>query len=411
MPGILSVSSYNFQKVLDLLAQLSFLAMGYSSPNPPVACVITDLVGNILSTGFTQKTGKNHAEREAYHKFSNKNIPHILFVTLEPCSHFGKTPPCLDLLLEHKPIALVYGMRDTNPIVQKRDSLQECRLAGIQVYHNIEVEKIAKHFLSGFFSRIQRNRPVVWVKSAISIGGYFAQKDKSRFLLSDNESNNLTQYLRAKLDAVLVGPGTVYHDEPKLNLRGVKTLKSAHKKSTTQDKFFEYLFKCSKISEICEFHYENLVDYQPLRVFVLNSDKFPSEKFIKRQETINHFNHSKKSLFFILEDDTNIYTKKELSILHNLSNTTPEFVSKKEFYPIIIRHLSDLGVNTLLVEGGNFMYSIFSMDLQNQDSIVLINTQTKLEDGIKPNLDVQKLELTFLGIASKDTWKIYKKVV
>ena len=78
---MLNISSSKFQNVLDVLTRLSFLSMGYSSPNPPVACVITDLNGNVLSKGFTQKTGENHAEREAYRNFSNKEY-HMSFLSL-----------------------------------------------------------------------------------------------------------------------------------------------------------------------------------------------------------------------------------------------------------------------------------------------------------------------------------------
>jgi pyrimidine deaminase RibD-like protein len=98
--------------------------MGFSSPNPPVACVITDLNDNILSSAHTQKTGFNHAEREAYLKLGeNFSEKHNLYVTLEPCSHFGRTPPCLDLLLKYKPQKVFLGIKDPNPLVKKTNSI------------------------------------------------------------------------------------------------------------------------------------------------------------------------------------------------------------------------------------------------------------------------------------------------
>lgn len=97
------------------------MGMGYSSPNPPVACTITDLDDNILSEAYTQKVGENHAEKEAYRKLGNNfHRPHKVYVTLEPCSHFGKTPPCLDLILTKKPQKIIIGSRDPNPLVQKK---------------------------------------------------------------------------------------------------------------------------------------------------------------------------------------------------------------------------------------------------------------------------------------------------
>ncbi|MCB1189354.1 MAG: bifunctional diaminohydroxyphosphoribosylaminopyrimidine deaminase/5-amino-6-(5-phosphoribosylamino)uracil reductase RibD [Leptospiraceae bacterium] len=406
---MLNISSSKFQNVLDVLTRLSFLSMGYSSPNPPVACVITDLNGNVLSKGFTQKTGENHAEREAYRNFSNKEIPHVVFVTLEPCSHYGKTPPCLDLILQHKPKALVYGMRDPNPLVQKRDGLQECEAMGITIVQNSEIEKIANRFLSGFFSRIKQNRPSIWIKSALSEEGYFARKDKFWHPLSCNESNNLTQFLRAKLDAVLVGPGTIFHDEPKCNLRGVKTLKNAQEKNDSEELFFKSLFQYSKEPEVVKFHCDHLSSYQPFRVFVLNSNRLPPEKFLKRQKTINYFYGTRRTLFFILLSLENVYLSRELARLKELSYIPPEFVSQEDLYLTITKRLSEIGINTLLVEGGNLMYSTFSKELQTMDSIALICTKSQLEDGIKPKLDVSGLKMAFSGIASVDTWNIYQK--
>ena len=107
-----SISEKNRQNILNHLVQLSFQATGLSSPNPPVACVITDLQGNLLSSGHTDRVGGFHAERRAY---QNSQVPlekdqHIVYVTLEPCSHKGRTPPCIDIILQHQPKALIYGV-------------------------------------------------------------------------------------------------------------------------------------------------------------------------------------------------------------------------------------------------------------------------------------------------------------
>ena len=90
------------------LARLSFKAMGKSSPNPPVACIITDTNNNILSFAETQINGTNHAEREAYSQYTSSQS-HNLYVTLQPCTHHGKTPPCSDLILKYHPKNLIIG--------------------------------------------------------------------------------------------------------------------------------------------------------------------------------------------------------------------------------------------------------------------------------------------------------------
>jgi len=139
------------EEIYSKLVELSFQATGISSPNPPVACVITEIDGNIISTGYTQIIGNNHAEREAYSNF--KNVPHYTFVTLEPCTHFGRTPPCLDLILQQKPKKLFIGNLDQNPIVKKNSNLQKLSELGIEVILDENIKKISDSFLEGFFSR------------------------------------------------------------------------------------------------------------------------------------------------------------------------------------------------------------------------------------------------------------------
>ena len=88
------------------------------APNPMVGCVVLDKNGNIVSKGYHKKYGQNHAERDALLKLKNKEANGgTIYVNLEPCSHYGKTPPCVDLVIEHKPARVVIGMKDVNPKV------------------------------------------------------------------------------------------------------------------------------------------------------------------------------------------------------------------------------------------------------------------------------------------------------
>ena len=230
-----------FPLILEKLNRLSFQATGYSSPNPPVACVITDLEGNILSEGHTQRTGRNHAEREAYQNFAQnyknaKKIPHLVFVTLEPCNHFGRTAPCIDLILENKPVCVYYGLADPNPLVKERNGFKECEAKGVQVIQSPEIAKIGEAFLSGFISRIETGRPQIFLKSALSKEGFYSDLSKSKISLSNSTSNQISQMLRAKFDAIIVGPITVYVDYPGLDFRGFDL--SELEKAKTENSFF-----------------------------------------------------------------------------------------------------------------------------------------------------------------------------
>ena len=111
--------------------ELAQKAQGLTSPNPMVGCVIINSQGEIISTGYHKKYGDNHAERDALLKLENAQGC-TLIVNLEPCSHFGKTPPCTDLIIEKGIKKVVYGMQDPNPIIAGK-GLQKLKNAGIEV--------------------------------------------------------------------------------------------------------------------------------------------------------------------------------------------------------------------------------------------------------------------------------------
>ena len=121
------------KKCIELARQ----AEGNTSPNPMVGCIILDKNGNELSTGFHAKYGENHAERDALLKLKNgKEKDGTLIVNLEPCSHYGKTPPCVNLIIERGIKKVVTGMRDVNPVVAG-NGIKKLKDAGIEVIENI----------------------------------------------------------------------------------------------------------------------------------------------------------------------------------------------------------------------------------------------------------------------------------
>jgi diaminohydroxyphosphoribosylaminopyrimidine deaminase / 5-amino-6-(5-phosphoribosylamino)uracil reductase len=402
--------SSNFAEILTELKNLSFLAMGYSSPNPPVACIITDLEGRILREGYTQKTGENHAERDAYRNF-DKETRHLVFVTLEPCTHFGKTPPCIDLILEYKPDCVYYGLSDTNPLVRKRDGIKECIDNGIQVVQSPEIAEIAKIFLSGFLSRIEFNRPQVIIKSALSKEGFYSDIAKSKLSLSNSFSNQITQMLRAKFDAVIVGPITVYVDYPGLDFRGVEVneFENLQPNLKTTNNFLEILIGNFYNKDSIQIHSSKITDYQPLRIFVISLKRIPDLGFFKKQSLLNEKLGSKKVLFFILDFDPDNYSHKNLYIkMDEISIESPVIIEDKNtILESMYEKFSSLSLNTILIEGGNFLYKIFSENLKTNDQIYFIRTQKTIEKGILPDIELaNKRKIQELKI-DNDTWEVY----
>ncbi|EMG01218.1 cytidine and deoxycytidylate deaminase zinc-binding region [Leptospira borgpetersenii str. 200701203] len=171
------------------LRKLSFLSTGESSPNPPVSCLITNVDNTrILAKGRTSPTGGPHAERNAYYEFVKNGFfkePHNVWVTLEPCTHSGKTPPCLDLILEHKPKTLYYGRKDPNPLVRGNEGLELCRRRGILVVAEPGLREIAEESLFGFVSRIERKKPSMILKTALSKEGFFPKEISFRSVFQE----------------------------------------------------------------------------------------------------------------------------------------------------------------------------------------------------------------------------------
>ncbi len=410
-----------FPFILESLKRLSFQAMGYSSPNPPVACVITDLDGNILTEGHSQRVGENHAEREAYKNFAQKfpepnKIPHLVFVTLEPCTHFGRTAPCIDLILEYKPVCVYYGLTDPNPLVRKRDGIKEYEMAGIKVVQSPEIALIGKTFLSGFLSRIEKDKPQIFIKSALSKEGFYANLSRSKMSLSNPLSNQVTQMLRAKLDAVIVGPVTVYVDYPGLDFRGfdLKTLDLDLKDSSVEQSnsprlFTESLFQNMSSQISLEWHNSNLTEYQPLRIFVLSLKRIPDLGFFNKQKALSEKFGIKKAIFFILDFDPESSAHQNLFVkMQEVSSDLPVIVlDRSDLLERLFTKFSELSLNTILVEGGNLLYRMFSDKINKDDLIYFIRTQSSITEGISPDVELNKRKKQFEKKIDTDIWEVY----
>ncbi|TGM60891.1 bifunctional diaminohydroxyphosphoribosylaminopyrimidine deaminase/5-amino-6-(5-phosphoribosylamino)uracil reductase RibD [Leptospira adleri] len=401
------------------LCKLAFLSTGESSPNPPVSCLITNADNTkILAQGRTSPTGGSHAERNAYSEFlknEDSAIPHNVWVTLEPCAHHGKTPPCIDLILENRPKTLYYGWKDSNPLVKAENGLEECRRQGIQVVQDPDLQRIAEESLFGFSSRIETQNPSMIIKTAVSKEGFFASKDKSRTQLSGKQSSYYASLLRAKCDAVLVGPGTMFYDNPGLDFRfsneeftNSKRIltKEVSKNRTGASALIRNVLKYGLDTDVQRIHgvFENA--YQPYRVFIIFEEKNITEEFLEKQKRINQKLGSRKCVFFIKKDShIGSKTKEELKSLSEkeLFSADSEFLADE-----VLKILAQIGVNLLLVEGGNLIYEKFQSKMKTNDAVLKIQTQVSIPDGIHPKINTEGLELLWKAELEEDLWEVHR---
>lgn len=198
--------------------ELAELGRGRVSPNPMVGCVIVH-GGVIIGEGYHEKYGKPHAEVNAVNSVRNRDLlsKSTVYVTLEPCAHYGKTPPCANLLVEKKVKKVVIAAEDPNPLVGGK-GIQILKDAGIEVETGM-MENAALFQNRRFFTQIAKKRPYVILKWAQTQDGFVARKDYSSKWISNARSRQLVHKWRAEEAAVLVGKNTAKYDDPALNVR------------------------------------------------------------------------------------------------------------------------------------------------------------------------------------------------
>lgn len=205
-------------KFISYALNLAQKNLGGTAPNPVVGCVITrDNV--IISSGVTGRGGRPHAEKIAIDKVANKKILEgaTLYVTLEPCSHFGQTPPCVDEIIKNKFARVVIATADIDERVNG-NGIKKLREAGIDVVCGV-LEKEAQEINRGFFTAKKLGRPFVTLKLATSLDGKIATKNYDSKWITSKTARNFSHLLRAKNDAILVGANTAKYDNPQLNCR------------------------------------------------------------------------------------------------------------------------------------------------------------------------------------------------
>jgi diaminohydroxyphosphoribosylaminopyrimidine deaminase/5-amino-6-(5-phosphoribosylamino)uracil reductase len=200
-----------------------------TTPNPRVGCVIVK-DGKVIGAGFTQPAGQAHAEVQALRDASTHGIDvrgSTVYVTLEPCSHYGRTPPCADALINAGVSRVVTAIADPNPLVAGQ-GVAKLRAAGIEVACGV-MESEAREMNIGFFSRMQRGRPWVRMKAAASLDGKTALFNGTSQWITSQAARDDGHWWRARACAVLTGSGTVNQDDPQLNVRAIDTTRQPHR--------------------------------------------------------------------------------------------------------------------------------------------------------------------------------------
>jgi diaminohydroxyphosphoribosylaminopyrimidine deaminase/5-amino-6-(5-phosphoribosylamino)uracil reductase len=216
------------ERLREALA-LAHGSIGVSDPNPRVGCVIVDAHGRTLGRGATQRAGGPHAEvvalaeaRAAGHDLRGATV----YVTLEPCAHFGRTPPCCDALVAAGVGRVVVAVGDPNPLVGGQ-GIARLRAAGIAVDvadpQADDIARAARELNIGFFSRMIRRRPWVRMKIAASLDGRTALDDGTSQWITGEAARADGHAWRKRAGAVLTGVGTVLDDDPRLDVRLVPT--------------------------------------------------------------------------------------------------------------------------------------------------------------------------------------------
>ncbi len=215
-------SAVDHQWMSEALAQAQ-KALYLSNPNPRVGCVIVR-DGKVIGSGFTQAVGMAHAEVQALANaktLGNDVAGSTIYVTLEPCSHTGRTPPCVDALIAAKPAKVIVAMSDPNPLVAGK-GLEKLRAAGIEVECGL-LESEAQALNRGFISRMTRGLPWVRMKIAASLDGKTALPDGQSQWITGPLARADGHHWRAQACAIVTGVGTVKEDDPSLNVRDVDT--------------------------------------------------------------------------------------------------------------------------------------------------------------------------------------------
>lgn len=202
---------------LEAAARIAMPYRGTTAENPTVGAIVVSADGIVLGRGVTAPGGRPHAEPLALAMAGERARGATLYVTLEPCNHWGQTPPCVDAVIASGVARVVCGAADPDPRTAGQ-SIEKLRAAGVAVTVGSGLAAIER-LHEGFFSRVRRGRPFVTAKLAVSGDGMIGRRDRGNVAITGEDARRWTHMQRALSDAVMVGAGTARLDNPRLSVR------------------------------------------------------------------------------------------------------------------------------------------------------------------------------------------------
>ena len=209
------------EKYISRCIELGKLGIGNTYPNPSVGCCLV-VDDKIIGEGYTSISGGNHAEVNAINSVKDKSLLKLstIYVTLEPCCHHGKTPPCVDKIIANGIKQVVIGIKDPNPLVCGK-GIEKLKENGVEVISGVLKSECIKHH-KRFLSYIINKRPYIILKWAETADGFIAPKQKNinePYWISNTKSRQLVHKWRSEEQAILVGAKTIREDNPRLTTR------------------------------------------------------------------------------------------------------------------------------------------------------------------------------------------------
>jgi len=310
--------------------KLAELGEGYTNPNPLVGAVIVKK-GKIIGEGYHQMYGKNHAEVNAFINAAKDVKGAEIYVTLEPCSHYGKTPPCAERIVKEGISRVFIAMKDPNPLVAGR-GIEILKKAGIEVKVGI-LEKEAEQINEIFLKYIKDKKPFCILKTAMTLDGKIATSTGDSKWISNEKSRRHVHKIRHKVSGIMVGIGTVIEDNPMLTARlKNKSGKDPHRIIVDSKGRIPSDSKILNLKSLA-------------KTIIATTDKIPEEKITQLKE---------KGVEVIITP-----TKKE-----------------KVDLPYLFNYLGDKGIDSILVEGGSTL----------NESIIKENLVDKVVTFIAPKI-------------------------
>ena len=326
------------EKYMQGCIQLAAKGFGNVAPNPMVGCVIV-YEDKIIGEGYHQQYGQAHAEVNAINAVENKDLlkRSTLYVNLEPCSHHGKTPPCCDLIIQHKIPYVVIGSIDLNPAVTGR-GIEKLLNAGIDVKTGILEDK-CKELNKRFFTYHEKKRPYIILKWAQTNDGFIdlvRTNNEKPLKITNPESDKLVHLWRSQEQAIMVGKKTILLDNPKLTVRHVN-------------------------------------GKNPLRVVVDRNLSVPATYFLLDKST-----------------PTLVFTAVDMKSENNLEYVKIDFDEK--IHPQLLNTLYQKNIQSIIIEGGTQVLESFITTGLWDEARVFISANNS-NDGVNaPSLNIHPLK-------------------